>query len=172
MIKVDLTDELYKYLSGLNVDDIEREYLNLAKSGIYKLQDVRRYFAECFEPSSTEDIDEAELEKILDYYIDVKTVKHKNTKEVETLLANYKETKNEEIKKEIINSQLKDTLYLCLNYSTKHKNEDIQDIIQVGNIGLIEAIEKYEPKSKLKFKDYLIYYIRENLKNNEEKTNG
>ena len=44
--------------------------------------------------------------------------------------------------------------------------------VQIANIGLIEAIEKYDEKAKLDFKDYLIYYVRENIKNYEEKTNG
>ena len=63
-------------------------------------------------------------------------------------------------------------LYLCLNYSTLHKNVDIQDLVQIANIGLIEAIEKFDEKSRTDFKDYMVYYIRENIKEYEEKTNG
>ena len=76
------------------------------------------------------------------------------------------------IKDEILNSQLKDVLYLCLNYSTLHKNIDIQDLVQVANLGLMEAIEKYDENARIEFKDYLIYYVRENIKDFEEKTNG
>lgn len=173
MIAVDKTDELYKYLTGLGVNNIDDTYLELAKNGRYKQNDVKQYFREMFQPSQTEDIKEEELEKVLDYYIDLKNVKHINTQELKKLLQTYKQTGDKQIKDIIANSQLKDVLYLCLNYITLHKDNDIQDVVQVANIGLMEAIEKYNVQAKIDFKDYLVYYVRENIKNNyEEKTNG
>ena len=89
------------------------------------------------------------------------------------LLEEYKKTGDAKIREWIINSQLKDILYLCLNYSTLHKQVDIQDLVQTANIGLLTAIEKYNPTAKVEFKDYMVYYIREAIKENyEEKTNG
>ena len=110
---------------------------------------------------------------MLDYYVDLKNLKHLNSKTLKEKLIEFKQTNNEKIKEEIINSQLKDILYLCLNYSTLHKNIDIQDLVQIANLGLIKAIEKYEPTAKIEFKDYMVYYVREIIKNEyEEKTNG
>ena len=173
MIKIDKTDALYKYLSALQVEDIDNVYLELAQNGRFKLNDVRSYFSETFRPSQKDDVDETELEKVLDYYIDIKNLKHLNSKALKEKLVEYKTTKNEKTRELIINSQLKDILYLCLNYSTLHKNIDIQDLIQIANIGLIEAIEKYNENYKVDFKDYLVYYVRKNIKENfEEKTNG
>lgn len=173
MVNIDKTDELYKYLSTLAVDNIEEVYLELAKNGRYKVNDIRDYFRATFEPSGTQDVEEKELEKVLDYYIDLKTVKHLNSKQIKDLLTEYKQTRNQNIKELIINSKLKDILYLCLNYSTLHKDIDIQDLVQIANLGLIEAVEKYNTTAKLDFNDYVIYYTRENIKkNNEEKTNG
>lgn len=173
MIKIDKTDALYKYLTALNIENAEEVYLELANNGRFKLNDVRQYFREMFNPSQTEDIDEKELEKVLDYYVDIKQVKHFNTQQIKKLLEEYKNTGDVKIKELIINSQLKDILYLCLNYSTLHKDVDIQDLVQIANIGLIEAIEKYNSQAKVDFKDYMVYYIRKNVKENfEEKTNG
>lgn len=173
MIKLDKTDELYKYLNNLGVDDIETVYTELASNGRYKRDDVRQYFREMFNPSNTQDLDEKELEKVLDYYVDLKQIKHVNTKQLKEMLTTYKNTKDLKVKELIINSQLKDILYLCLNYSTMHKDIDIQDLVQVANIGLIEAIEKYNPDAKIDFKDYLVYYTREKILNEfKEKTNG
>lgn len=173
MIKIDKTDTLYKYLSALQVENIDEVYLELAKNGRFKLNDVRTYLREMFRPSQKDDLDEKELEKVLDYYIDIKKLKHLNTKTLREKLLEYKQLKNDQVKEEIINSQLKDILYLCLNYSTLHKDVDIQDLIQVANIGLLEAIEKFNDKVKLDFKDYVVYYVRKNIKENfEEKTNG
>lgn len=173
MITIDKNDSLYKYLTGLKVENIDEVYLELAQNGRFKLDDVRQYFRETFRPSQTEDVDEKELEKVLDYYVDIKSIKNLNSKSLKEKLAEYKQTQNEKIKTEIINSQLKDILYLCLNYSTLHKDIDIQDLIQVANIGMLMAIEKYDPTARIEFKDYLIYYIRENINESfKEKTNG
>ena len=172
MIKIDKTDALYKYLTALKVEKIDELYLELANNGRFKLDDVRAYFRETFRPSQTEDVSESELEKVLDYYVDIKTIKHLNSKALKDKLKEYKQSKDEKLKVQIINSQLKDILYLCLNYSTLHKDIDIQDLVQVANLGLIEAIEKYDENARIEFKDYLVYYIRENIKDFEEKTNG
>ena len=172
MIKIDKTDTLYKYLSALQVENIDEVYLELAKNGRFKLNDVRTYLREMFRPSQKDDLDEKELEKVLDYYIDIKKLKHLNTKTLREKLLEYKQLKNDQVKEEIINSQLKDILYLCLNYSTLHRQTDLQDLVQIANIGLLEAIEKYNINAKIDFKDYIIYYVRKNVKEHEEKTNG
>ena len=173
MITIDKNDGLYKYLTALKVENIDEVYLELAQNGRFKLDDVRSYLRETFRPSQTEDVSEEELEKVLDYYIDIKRVKHLNSQQLKKLLEEYKNTGDLKVKELIINSQLKDILYLCLNYSTLHKDADIQDLVQIANIGLLEAIEKYDPNARVEFKDYMVYYIRKNVKNEfEEKTNG
>ena len=64
MIQIDKTDSLYKYLLGLGVEEVDKSYLELAQNGRFKLNDVKQYFQEVFEPSKTQDIDEKELEKV------------------------------------------------------------------------------------------------------------
>lgn len=172
MITIDKKDSLYKYLTALNVENIEEVYIELASNGRFKLDDVRQYFRSTFTPSQTEDVSEEQLEKVLDYYTDIKKAKHFNTQQLKKLLEEYKKSGDLKIRELIINSQLKDILYLCINYSTLHKQVDLQDLIQIANIGLLEAIEKYNPKARVEFKDYLVYYIRKNIKESEEKTNG
>jgi len=163
----------HQYLPPVKLLNIDEMYIELAQNGRYKLDDVRQYFRATFQPSQTEDIEEKELEKVLDYYVDIKKAKHFNSQQLRKLLEEYKKNGDLKIRELIINSQLKDILYLCLNYSTLHKQVDIQDLVQVANIGLITAIEKYQPNSKVEFKDYIVYYVRESVKNNyEEKTNG
>ena len=170
MIHIDKTDELYKYLLNLGVEDVEKTYTILAENGRYKLNDVRQYFREKFHPSNTEDIEDEDLEKVLDYYIDLKQAKSISDKQLKQLLLEYKESGNSIIREQIINSQLKDVLYLCLNYKTLHKTVDVQDLVQVANMGLIDAIEKYKTNSNLSLKDYMVYWIRERvIKEFEEK---
>lgn len=171
MVQIDKSDVLYKYLTGLGIDDADAVYLELAENGRYKLNDVRQYFREIFTPSQTENISEEELEKVVDYYTDLKSLKKLTNAEIKKLLSDYKSGKLE-VKELIINSQLKDVLFMCLNYSTLHKDVDIQDLIQIASIGLIEAIEKYNEAAKIEFIDYVVYYVRKNIKEFEEKTNG
>ena len=172
MIQIDKNDKLYKYLTNLGVEDVDKAYIELAKEGRYNLDDVRQFFRQDYIPSSTQEIDEKEIEKILDYYIDLKSVKTFNSTQLKKLLENYKQTGDEQVKELIVNSQLKDVLYLCLNYSTLHNNVDLQDLVQIANIGLLEAIKKYNINAKIDFKDYIIYYVRKSIKEYEEKTNG
>ena len=172
MVQIDKTDALYKYLVGLGVENVESVYLELAENGRYKINDVRQYFREVFSPSQTENVSEDELEKVLDYYVDLKVLKKLSGSEIKKLLIEYKKTNNLSTREDIINSQLKDVLFMCLNYSTFHKTIDLQDLIQIANIGLIEAIEKYNEQSKIDLVDYVVYYIRKNIKEFEEKTNG
>ena len=120
MIQIDKNDKLYKYLTNLGVEDVDKAYIELAKEGRYNLDDVRQFFRQDYIPSSTQEIDEKEIEKILDYYIDLKSVKTFNSTQLKKLLENYKQTGDEQVKELIVNSQLKDVLYLCLNYSTLH----------------------------------------------------
>lgn len=172
MIQIDKNDKLFKYLTNLGVQNVEETYLMLAKEGRYNLNDVRQFFRQDFNPSTTQDLEENEIEKILDYYVDLKNIKTLSSSQLKQLLDNYHTTKDETIKEIIINSQLKDVLYLCLNYSTLHKQIDLQDLVQIANLGLLEAIDKFLPNAKIDFKDYIIYYVRKNIKELEEKTNG
>lgn len=173
MIQIDKTDSLYKYLQNLGIEDVDKQYQELAENGRFKLDDVRKYFRSKLEPSSTEDVSDEDLERVLDYYIDLKKLKSVSQKEIKQLLLEYKQTSSTETKEKIINSQLKDILYLCLNYKTLHKDVDVQDLIQVANIGLLNAINKYNPATKIEFKDYVVYWVRESIISSyEEKTNG
>lgn len=173
MITIDKKDALYKYLHGLNIEDIEEEYISLAKSGRYRREDVLKFWSETFRPSLTEEVDDSELEKILDYYLDLKTVKKISGTELKSLLKEYKQTNSQELREKIINSQLKDLLYMCVNYCSLHKDEDIQEVVQIANIGLLTALDKYDAEAKIDFKDYIIYYVRKTIiEEFGEKKNG
>ena len=62
---------------------------------------------------------------------------------------------------------------MCLNYYTLHKNVDIADLVQVANIGIINALNHYKKNGKLDFDDCILYWTRlEIIKEFEEKNNG
>ncbi|MBR6778846.1 MAG: hypothetical protein IKM43_01665 [Clostridia bacterium] len=173
MVKIDKTDALYKYLSGLNISEIDDVYVELAKAGRYKRADVQQYFQDFFRPSHAQDVEEKDLEMLVDYYADIKKLKKYNSTQLKQMLCNYKQTKDISLFNIIVNSQLKDVMQMCVNYSTMHKDINIQDLVQVANLGLITAVEKYDEQANIDFKDYIVYYVRKNIKKEcEEKNNG
>lgn len=170
MIKIDKSDELYKYLTNLGVKEVDNIYLELAENGRYKRKDVQAYFISKFQPSLTSDIDEKELEPILDYYNDLKQLKQPTKTEIKEALIKYHTIKDKQSFEIVQTAYLKDVLYMCINYKSLHKDADLQDLVQTANLGLITAINKYNPQFKIDIKDYIIFYIREMIiKEFEEK---
>ena len=170
MIKIDTTDSLYKFLKSVGGEDIEKDYVELASNGRHSIKDIRLYLKSKFDLSQVNDIEESELIKILDYYTDIKKIKRISKKELKKLIEMYLETNDDNIKEIIINSKLKDVLYMCLNYYTLHKNVDIADLVQVANIGIINALNHYSKNNKVDFDDCILYWTRlEIIKEFEEK---
>ena len=170
---IDKTDELYRYLAKLGVDDIDKAYIEFASLGRCTRADVQAYLMSKLEPSVIDEIDEKELEKVLDYFIDLKSMKVIKTKDMSKALKDYKNTNDPELRELIINSNLRDVLMICLNYKSLHKDVDIQDLVQIANIGLLTALDKYQPDSRIAFMDYIVYYLNEQISEEfEEKKNG
>ena len=71
-------------------------------------------------------------------------------------------TDPEEVKRlrgEIVESNLK----LVIKFAKDYQNVGVSlaDLIQEGNIGLMRAIEKYDPEQGLKFTTYAVYWIKQ-----------
>lgn len=171
MIQIDKTDSLYKYLTKLGVAANERDklYLELAQNGRYKAKDIQSYFYSNFQPSVVEDLQEKDLEPILDYYVDIKKIKRPKKSQIDAELKEFSATKDKKLFHQLQTYFLMDVLHLCLNYKTLHKDVDLQDLVQTANIGLNTAIKKFDPEAKLDIKCYIIFWIREKIKELEEK---
>lgn len=163
MIEIDRTDKLYTYLKNLGAPNPDKQYLELANLGRYSPKDVQTYFHSTFSPSITKDLDDAELERVVDYYADLKKLKPIKQAEMCRMLKQYKQHNSEALQEQIINANLKDVLYLCLNYKSAHQDADLQDLIQTANIGVINALNHYKLDAKISFKDYIIYWVREEI---------
>ncbi len=160
VIQIDKTDVLYKYLTNLGAENVDELYTELAQNGRYKRQDVKNYFRAEFQPSLTTEIKEEQLMQVLDYFIDIKSTKTIKKAELKPKLAEYYATKSRSIKEQIINFALKDVLYMCLNYKSLHNDVDLQDLVQIANLGLLQALNAYNPNAKIEFEDYVLFWVR------------
>lgn len=171
MIDIDKKDELYRYLTNLGAPDLDKLYTELASQGRYKRKDVDHYFRSTFDCSITEDLDEKDLELVIDYFSDLKKVKKLKRTELNSKLKEYASTRNPSVRQEIVASKLLDVLYMCIDYKTLNKTEDLQDLVQNANIGLIDAVEHYNPKAHISFDDYVVFWVRLNILKDKEKNN-
>ena len=161
MIQIDKSDFLYKALQNLGVNEeyIEEEYLSFAKSGISNSKDFNNHLQAKLGMDFVGEVDELQLEEVVDYYADLKHHKCPAKSKVTGMLKQYKQNPNDNIRTEIINSQLKEVLLIACAYKLRRQEINLSDLVQVCNIGLMTAVEKYKVSSKLPFEIYLNYWI-------------
>jgi len=68
---------------------------------------------------------------------------------------------DEEAKNILINSNLRLVVYIAKRY--QNLGFDLMEIIQEGNIGLITAVEKFNPYLGYKFSTYATFWIKRNI---------
>jgi len=74
------------------------------------------------------------------------------------------QTQYSSVKSEIIEANIRLVFSIAKEYSIVHKGIlDISDIIQEGNIGLMEAVESFDCESGIKFSSWAVWYIRRQI---------
>ena len=84
---------------------------------------------------------------------DIKVLTNKETLDLLTQYRNGNKTKKEEL----ILGNLKLVLSVIKNFASRHENQD--DLFQIGCIGLIKAIENFNPEFNLQFSTYAVPMI-------------
>ena len=172
MIQIDKTDFLYKTLQKLGVDEqeIDNKYIEFANAGIATLKDFNNHIQASLGLDYVGDFDESVLEEVVDYYSDLKSSKSPAKSKITALLKQYKQTQDDKIRVDIINSQLKDVLFIACTYKLRHIDINLSDLVQICNLGLITAVSKFDVDAKLTFETYLNYWILDVI--NKEFTQG
>jgi RNA polymerase sigma-32 factor len=70
----------------------------------------------------------------------------------------YRDTRDAKLARQLVTSNLKLVVKLAHEYTRAHRN--LLDLIQEGNVGLVQAVEKYDPDRGVKLSSYAAWWIR------------
>jgi len=103
------------------------------------------------------------------YFKQINKIPKLSDNEIKKLFKEYFKTHSKRIKQLLVEMNLK--LVLPIAKKFLRPGLDIFDIIEDGNLGLIEAIERYNPRKTKNFANYAFYWIKRYiLKNIKEQT--
>ena len=161
MIQIDKTDYLYKTLQKLGVDEAEldEKYLAFASNGISNAKDFNNNLQARLGLDYIGEFDESCFEEVVDYYKDLKLNKSPAKSKVLALLKEYKQNPKDSLRLDIINSQLKEVLFIACTYKLTHDEINLSDLVQICNLGLMTAVDKFKVEAKIPFETYLNYWI-------------
>jgi RNA polymerase sporulation-specific sigma factor len=115
------------------------------------------------------------LEKGVIYYIGgTETLPPPLSSEEEAILLNRLEMGEESVKNVLIERNLRLVVYIARKF--ENTGAGIEDLISIGTIGLIKAINTFDPRKKIKLATYasrcieneILMYLRRNNKNRSE----
>ncbi len=166
MIQIDKTDFLYKTLQklGVNEENLDKEYLAFAGEGASNVKDLNNIIQASLGLDYLGEFDESWFEEVADYYKDLRSYKVPAKSKVVELLKSYKQAPQDKNKTDIINSQLNEVLLIACAYKVSHPDVNLSDLVQICNLGLITAVDKFDVDAKLNFELYLNYWIMEAIK--------
>jgi RNA polymerase primary sigma factor len=99
----------------------------------------------------------------LDLYFDeIKQIKPLTLEEEKKLFEEYKNTKSEIVKEKLVKNYLKFVVNVAKHYDNSNFYT-IEDLISIGNIGLIKAIEMFDITKGYKFMTYAVWWIKQSI---------
>lgn len=167
MIQIDKTDFLYKTLQKLGVpqQDMEGKYLMFANEGVSNMREFNNVLQANLGLDYLGEFDENNFEEVVDYYSDIKINKMPAKNKVLSMLKEYKLTSNQDLRQDIIASQLKDVLLTACAYKLRHPEINLGDLVQTCNMGIMIAVDKFDINARIKFETYLNYWVLETINN-------
>lgn len=105
---------------------------------------------EAFQPASTD--------PYAAYMASLRNVERLDRDEEHRLAVTYVRTHDPKIASRLVTANLKLVVKLAHEYTRAAKN--LLDLIQEGNVGLVQAVEKYDPHRNVKLSSYAAWWIR------------
>jgi RNA polymerase sigma-32 factor len=100
----------------------------------------------------------AERDPLAAYMRDVHRYKLLTPEQEHTLAVRYAEEGDLEAARELVTSNLRLVVKIAYDYRQAYKN--LLDLVQEGNIGLMQAVKKYDPYKGVKLSSYAAWWIR------------
>ncbi len=114
-------------------------------------------------PSTAREKDTELPKNLFQIYIDsIKKIPRLSREKIQELALDYAATKNPKSREALINSQLLYVVQLAHRY-INFDDSDIMDFIQAGNVGLIKAVEKFDPQLGYSLTTYASFAIRSHI---------
>lgn len=92
------------------------------------------------------------------YYNEVGRTEMLNAREELELFKRYKKKKDPAARDKLVNNCLRSVVKIANSYS--RNPETVKDLISAGNMGILEALERYDPSHKTRFLSYATYWIQ------------
>ena len=99
------------------------------------------------------------------YFKQLKTVKPATKEEVDKLWIKAKKGNKKAIKRLV---ELNYCLVIPIAKRFTKRGVDLMDLISDGNIGLMKAVEKFEPSKNIRFSTYATYWIEQFIRKSIE----
>ena len=96
------------------------------------------------------------------YFIQISSFPQLSPEQNNALAVSYKKTGNKKFAYSLATSNLRLVVKIALEYQRKWMF-DLMDMIQEGNVGLVRAIQKYDPFRGVKFSFYAAYWIKAHI---------
>ena len=109
-------------------------------------------------PASMEGAALSRTDPLQAYLREVQRYKLLTAEEEQTLTRKYAESQDVQTAARLVTANLRLVVKLAYEYRRAYKN--IMDLIQEGNIGLMQAVKRYDPYRSVKLSSYAAYWIR------------
>ncbi len=109
-------------------------------------------------PASMEGAALSRTDPLQAYLREVQRYKLLTAEEEQTLTRKYVETQDVQTAARLVTANLRLVVKLAYEYRRAYKN--IMDLIQEGNIGLMQAVKRYDPYRGVKLSSYAAWWIR------------
>lgn len=104
----------------------------------------------------------SELEKYMQLIAQLPLISPEREVELAKLLNEGSQSQKESAREEFINANLRLVIKIAIEYS--HCGLDLADLVSEGNLGLIKAVERFQPEKGAKFSTYAAFWIRQRIR--------
>ncbi len=120
--------------------------------------DEKKEILPAIKPAKTSSTDLVRYDPLASYLAEIRNIPSLSREEEHELAIRYYEKGEEAAGYRLVLANLRLVVMIAKEYQRNFKN--ILDLIQEGNIGLLEAVKKYNPYKETRFPSYAVYWVR------------